>query len=130
MLAQYTKHSMGQKNISNGWTVLDVGGQGLIMKSGQADLRHHEQVTTVPLFKENRRTTVSEITLTLGISYGSVTKLRTRRQRGIVHKRKLSSQMVSEGLYYATKYTLKQESQCTYNVTPRRPRASIVAVKK
>jgi len=51
------------------------------------------------LIKENRRTTVSEITLTLGISYGSVTmKLRTRRLRGSVHKRKLSSQMGSEGL--------------------------------
>jgi len=48
MLAQYIKHSMGQKNISNGWTVLNVGGQGLIMKNGQADLRHHEQVTIVP----------------------------------------------------------------------------------
>ena len=47
MLALYTKHSMGQKNISNGWTVLNVGGQGLIMKSGRADLRNHEQVTTV-----------------------------------------------------------------------------------
>jgi hypothetical protein len=38
---------MEQENVSNGWTVLNVGGQDLIMKSGQADLRHHEQVTTV-----------------------------------------------------------------------------------
>ena len=37
------------------------------------------------MIKENRRTTVGEITLILGISYRSVTmKLRTRRMRGII----------------------------------------------
>ena len=38
--------------------------------------------------------------------------------------------MGSEGLNIATKYTLKQDRQCTYNVTLRRARASTVAVKK
>ena len=47
MLEQYTKHSMAKKNIWNGWTVLNVGGQGLIMKNGQAGLRHHEQTIIV-----------------------------------------------------------------------------------
>ena len=56
--------------------------------------------------------------------------LRTRSQRGIVHKRKLSSQTGSQGLHIATKYTLKQDRQCTYNVTLRHAPASSVAAKK